>query len=101
MYVGGDDMNERVHSILKLIVKKPTIKMAELTDELSLTKRQVNYAIQQFNGELSINGLANITREHNGTFNLPLEVIQLLQSQEQQNLLLGEQDFFWMMNESL
>lgn len=94
MYVGGDDMNERVHSILKLIVKKPTIKMAELTDELSLTKRQVNYAIQQFNGELSINGLANITREHNGTFNLPLEVIHLLQSQEQQNLLLGEQDFF-------
>lgn len=44
-------MNERIRKIISILLKNPTIKSSELANKLSLTKRQVNYAITQFNQE--------------------------------------------------
>ncbi|WP_430611903.1 BglG family transcription antiterminator [Enterococcus sp. DIV0876] len=70
-------MNERIRKIITYLIKKPEAKMAELTSELSLTKRQINYAIQQFNEELSENQFPVIMRNHVGDFMIPLEVLRL------------------------
>ena len=45
-------MNKRIREILKLIIKNPEMKLSTLTSELDLTRRQINYAINQFNEEL-------------------------------------------------
>lgn len=78
-------MNKRIRSILTLLIKKPEIKMAELTNELSLTRRQINYSITQFNEELLGQQLPKIERNHAGDFILPLEVIHLISNQSQEN----------------
>ena len=57
-------MNERIRSILTIITKRPEIKMAELTKELGLTRRQINYAINQFNSELITQKIPSIERTH-------------------------------------
>lgn len=64
-------MNERIRRILTRLVKKPETKMAELTTSLSLTRRQINYSIKQFNEELLENGLPQIRRNHMGDFIIP------------------------------
>ncbi len=70
-------MNERIRDIITYLIKKPEAKMAELTNALSLTKRQINYAIQQFNAELSLNKMPEISRNHTGDFMIPLEVLKI------------------------
>ncbi|MGH1648331.1 PTS sugar transporter subunit IIA [Enterococcus gilvus] len=77
-------MNERIRNILTILTKKPEIKMAELTEELGLTRRQINYAINQFNSELITQKIPSIERNHAGDFNVPLEVFQLLTVQQKQ-----------------
>ncbi|GCF94715.1 PTS sugar transporter subunit IIA [Enterococcus florum] len=77
-------MNERIRNILTLLVKKPEIKMAELTKELGLTRRQINYAINQFNSELITQKMPSIQRNHTGDFNIPLEVLQMISTQQTQ-----------------
>ncbi|OTN76005.1 hypothetical protein A5886_001081 [Enterococcus sp. 8G7_MSG3316] len=85
-------MNERVRTIIMYLIKKPDTKIAELTKELSLTKRQINYAIQQFNEELSENQVPEITRNHAGDFMIPLEVIRLFSARNaDDNLTYNEQ----------
>jgi len=74
---GGEEMNERIRDIITYLIKKPEAKMAELTNALSLTKRQINYAIQQFNAELSLNKMPEISRNHTGDFMIPLEVLKI------------------------
>lgn len=69
-------MNERIREIISILLKNPTIKSSELADKLSLTKRQVNYAITQFNQEMALNKLSGIVRKNDGTFFVPLEVVQ-------------------------
>ncbi|MGO3709389.1 PTS sugar transporter subunit IIA [Vagococcus salmoninarum] len=71
-------MNERIRIILTLLLKKPEIKMAELAEELNFTRRQINYAINQFNQELEGKGVPQIKRNHIGDFEIPLDVIQIL-----------------------
>lgn len=75
---GGNQMNERIRRILTRLVKKPETKMAELTTSLSLTRRQINYSIKQFNEELLENGLPQIRRNHMGDFIIPLEVLRMI-----------------------
>ncbi|MBS7578021.1 MULTISPECIES: PTS sugar transporter subunit IIA [unclassified Enterococcus] len=70
-------MNERIRTILALLIKKPEIKLTELAARLKLTKRQINYAITQFNEELIAKNLPIIERNNNGIFFMPLEVMQL------------------------
>lgn len=70
-------MNERIRNILALLIKNPQIKLTEMTAALELTRRQINYAITQFNDELAAKKLPLIVRSHSGSFILPLEVLQL------------------------
>lgn len=77
-------MNERIRSILTIITKRPEIKMAELTKELGLTRRQINYAINQFNSELITQKIPSIERNHSGDFNVPLEILQMMSAQQRQ-----------------
>lgn len=78
-------MNQRIRNILTILTKKPEIKMAELTEELGLTRRQINYAINQFNSELITQKIPSIERNHAGDFNVPLEVLQMLATQQTQS----------------
>ncbi|MGP5429997.1 BglG family transcription antiterminator [Enterococcus malodoratus] len=80
-------MNERIRNILTILTKRPEIKMAELTAELGLTRRQINYAINQFNSELITQKIPSIERNHAGNFNVPLEVLQMLATQQKQTMI--------------
>ena len=75
-------MNDRIRKILTQLIKKPEIKMAELSAELSLTRRQINYALAQFNEELVENGWPEIKRNHVGDFIIPMEVFRLFSIQQ-------------------
>ncbi|MDK6479779.1 helix-turn-helix domain-containing protein, partial [Enterococcus faecalis] len=59
-------MNKRIREILKLIIKNPEMKLSTLTSELDLTRRQINYAINQFNEELKTKNIPLIQRSHSG-----------------------------------
>ncbi|WP_308618254.1 PTS sugar transporter subunit IIA [uncultured Enterococcus sp.] len=75
-------MNERIRKILSLLIRNPELKMNDLTMKLSLTKRQINYAINSFNSELQLKSIPQIQRNHSGDFEIPLEVIQMLTTEE-------------------
>lgn len=75
-------MNERIRKILSLLIRNPELKMNGLTTKLSLTKRQINYAINTFNSELELKKIPKIKRNHSGDFEIPLEVIQMLTVEE-------------------
>ena len=62
-------MNKRIREILKLIIKNPEMKLSTLTSELDLTRRQINYAINQFNEELK-------TKEHSVNSEVILEILR-------------------------
>ena len=71
-------MNKRIREILKLIIKNPEMKLSTLTSELDLTRRQINYAINQFNEELKTKNIPLIQRSHSGNITVPIEVIQMI-----------------------
>lgn len=85
-------MNERIREIISILLKNPTIKSSELADKLSLTKRQVNYAITQFNQEMALNKLSGIVRKNDGTFFVPLEVVQTITENLISNELYSDQE---------
>lgn len=85
-------MNERIRKIISILLKNPTIKSSELADKLSLTKRQVNYAITQFNQEMALNKLSGIVRKNDGTFFVPLEVVQTITENLISNELYSDQE---------
>ncbi|KAF1297365.1 transcriptional antiterminator [Enterococcus sp. JM4C] len=71
-------MNERIRNILTLLIKQPDMKVSQLSKELQLSKRQINYAIARFNEELTLKKLPNIVRNHSGDFSIPLEIVKLI-----------------------
>ncbi|RPA60972.1 transcription antiterminator [Aerococcus agrisoli] len=71
-------MNERIRNILTHLIMSPNIKMAQLSKEMGLTRRQINYAINQFNDELLEKEFPQIERNHNGDFIVSLEIVKLL-----------------------
>lgn len=85
-------MNERIREIISILLKNPTIKSSELADKLSLTRRQVNYAITQFNQEMALNRLSGIVRKNDGTFFVPLEVVQTITENFISNELYSDQE---------
>lgn len=85
-------MNERIREIISILLKNPTIKSSELADKLSLTRRQVNYAITQFNQEMALNRLPGIVRKNDGTFFVPLEVVQTITENFISNELYSDQE---------
>ena len=78
--------------IISILLKNPTIKSSELADKLSLTRRQVNYAITQFNQEMALNRLPGIVRKNDGTFFVPLEVVQTITENFISNELYSDQE---------
>lgn len=84
-------MNERIRNILTLLIKQPDMKVTQISKELKLSKRQINYAIAQFNEELALSKLPGISRNHSGDFLIPLEVIKLIAGKETQEEQLPSQ----------
>jgi len=79
-------MNERIQSIFEILLKNPKIRLTEIATKLNLSKRQVNYALNQFNEKLEERGIPVVNRSHSGEITIPLEVIKLLASQADHSL---------------
>ncbi len=75
-------MNERIRGILTLLIKQPDTKVTDVAAHLHLSRRQINYALNQFNDELQSAHLPAIIRSHSGSVTIPLEVLQLLANQQ-------------------
>lgn len=71
-------MNERQLGILELLIKYPDYKIGDLEKELGLSRRQINYSINQFNSILEDNRLPSIKRNKAGDFFIPSEVVQMI-----------------------
>lgn len=78
-------MNERIQEIISLLMEKPGITIVEVMQELSLTRRQINYAVSLINQELEVHGLAPILRHANGTFTFSNKVKELLVNDKKLN----------------
>lgn len=79
-------MNKRIREILKMIIKNPEMKLSALTSELDLTRRQINYAINQFNEDLEMKNIPTIQRSHSGDITVPIEVIQMMSQLDQETV---------------
>ena len=79
-------MNKRIREILKMIIKNPEMKLSALTSELDLTRRQINYAINQFNEDLEMKNVPTIQRSHSGDITVPIEVIQMMSQLDQETV---------------
>lgn len=75
-------MEERIKEILIEIIKNPDIKMASLTKQLNLTRRQINYAISKYNEELSAISKQTISRNKLGDFFIPDHIIEEMTRKE-------------------
>lgn len=71
-------MNERIQEIISLLLENPEIKITEMMQKLSLTRRQINYAIGLINDGLKTRKLPNITRHSDGSFTFSDEIKELL-----------------------
>ncbi|MDO4679782.1 MAG: PTS sugar transporter subunit IIA [Aerococcus sp.] len=76
-------MNERALQIAKFLLQHPGITIGVLKRELHLTRRQINYSIEQLNERLEELEQPRIRRYSDGTFRLPKEFTLLIaQAQE-------------------
>ncbi|MDT2557025.1 PTS sugar transporter subunit IIA [Enterococcus raffinosus] len=78
-------MDERIKEILNLLIKNPDFTVNEISERLSLTKRQIDYAIQQYNVKLHDANLTIIKKKYGGRFVLPFSLIQHLQRMESES----------------
>ena len=46
-------MNNRIQKIISLLLKEPNITITEMMQKLSLTRRQINYAINLIDEKLN------------------------------------------------
>ncbi|XJS10885.1 BglG family transcription antiterminator [Aerococcaceae bacterium WGS1372] len=84
-------MNERQLAILTLLIKNPGYKIGNLEEELNLSRRQINYSLNQFNSLLEENRIPSIKRNKAGDFFIPSEVVQIVSSNE--SLEISEIDY--------
>lgn len=77
-------MNERIQRIFELLLKRPEIRISEIAVKLNLSKRQINYALNQFNEELLERGIPTVNRSHSGEISIPIEVIRLFANQNEE-----------------
>lgn len=76
---GRTTMNERIQKLISLLLKKPDITITEVMQKLSLTRRQVNYALSIVNDQLKAEKLVPIKRHHNGKFEITEDTADYLQ----------------------
>lgn len=78
-------MNDRIQKLISLLLKEPDITITEVMHKLSLTRRQVNYAIGIINSELESRGIDPIRRYRDGTFKFNSEITNLLKEDHTSN----------------
>lgn len=71
-------MNERIKQIISLLLKEPNITITEMMQRLSLTRRQIDYAIKIINQKLVKGQFPTIKRFKNGVFNISVAVREAL-----------------------
>lgn len=73
-------MNKRIQNLISLLLKEPNIKISEMMQKLSLSRRQINYAIELINDQLRSMHIPEIIRYRNGSFGYDHSIELLLQS---------------------
>ena len=73
-------MNERIQKIISLLLKEPNITISEMMQKLSLSRRQINYAVKLINNTLRAKHIPEITRHKNGTFEYDTSIRLLIQA---------------------
>lgn len=71
-------MNNRIQKIISLLLQEPNIKIMEMMQQLSLTRRQINYAIGLINEELKKRNLPIIERHRDGSFSFSQSIKEVL-----------------------
>lgn len=71
-------MNNRIQKIISLLLKETNIKIMEMMQKLSLTRRQINYAIGLINEELKKRNLPLIERHRDGSFSFSPSIKEVL-----------------------
>ena len=69
-------MNDRASQILNLLIKNPDYKVSNLEKSLGLTRRQVNYSLNQINDDLAQNNLPKIIKNSDGSIMIPKEILR-------------------------
>lgn len=75
---GRTEMNERIQRLISLLLKEPDITITEVMHKLSLTRRQINYAIGIINSELTFQNIEIIKRHRDGKFSFSPDIAKLL-----------------------
>lgn len=73
-------MNNRIQKIIFLLLEEPNITIKEMMRKLSLTRRQINYAIGLINERLKEKKLPIIERHRDGTFTFSSKIKEALVS---------------------
>ena len=73
-------MNGRIQKIISLLLKEPNITISEMMQKLSLSRRQINYAVKLINNTLRAKHFPEITRHKNGTFEYDTSIRLLIQA---------------------
>lgn len=68
-------MNDRASQILNLLIKNPDYKVSNIEKLLNLTRRQVNYSLNQINDDLIQNNLPKIIKNSDGSIMIPKEIL--------------------------
>ena len=71
-------LNERILTILDFLLKQPDATLLELSKQLGLSKRQINYSIQVFNQQAHDLGLPPILKNKNGSFTVSKKLLLIL-----------------------
>lgn len=79
-------MKNRIRQIISLLLKEPNITITEMMQKLSLTRRQINYAISLIDAELKKQDLPPIKRYRNGKFDFSPAIQKLLPIYSKQDL---------------
>ncbi|MGX7361871.1 BglG family transcription antiterminator [Aerococcus loyolae] len=70
-------MIERGIKIVQLLIANPGYKIKDIEKYLNLTRRQINYSLNQLNDTLDSNGLPKIGRNKKGDFFIPNEIFEM------------------------
>lgn len=71
-------MNNRIQKIISLLLKEPNITITEMMQKLSLTRRQINYAINLIDEKLKNKNLPIIKRHRDGSFSFSPTIKEIL-----------------------
>lgn len=80
-------LNERILTILNFLLKQPDTNVTELSQQLGLSKRQINYSIQIFNQQVKDLGLPPVKKEKNGNFVVSKKLLSIMGDDKLHNIV--------------